>query len=158
MPKVLFTLVNLARLNLAGTMLGPEQGARLEAALRLDSLCVNENAPPPPVIPTSQQREQTDLRRSLSSIAASHDSRTVFVPEHRLREIQDKVRSRAISKLVTSHGSRSGFASQGIKHQVCMIVKSGCGHPGDLFTQLLHPIFPPHEAAKCFPRDSTRFL
>lgn len=77
-------------------MLGPEQGARLEAALRLDSLCVNDSAPPP-LIPTSQQREQADPRRSAGSIAARHDSRAVLVPEQRLREVQDQVRSRAMT-------------------------------------------------------------
>lgn len=62
-PQALFALVNLARLSLSGTRVGPVQGARLETKLRLDTLTVNPNASPPPQPPEpASDPEQGDMQ------------------------------------------------------------------------------------------------
>lgn len=109
--------MNLSRLNLAGTMLGPVQGVQLEERLRLDSLSVNADAfasaaaeteaSPTPDDPTTfysaqlaprqegqrQQREPGSARRNSNSAEPGRKcvSRPASVPDHRLPEIRDKV-------------------------------------------------------------------
>ena len=95
----MFALVNLSRLNLAGTMLGPEQGRRLDQRLRLDTLAVNasaaasvaaDNTPPTPGDPTTcsaqqptprqkglphqQQQQQQQQQRELDSCGSRNGS------------------------------------------------------------------------------------
>lgn len=121
-PEVLYTLVNLARLSLADTLLGPVQGEELEARLRLDTLCTNGDAPPPPSSPASQKEphqdeenmhtqpkheqdpmEQLSLGNDMADAATPDQEvppqsgarcfrRTTAVPAERLPEIRDQVR------------------------------------------------------------------
>lgn len=102
-PEVLFTLVNLARLNLGGTRMGPSQGEQLEASLRLDCLFVNTDAPPPPPpAPTGQEQTRHKNEAKISSSVYPHAefepvygnkaiNRSILVPERRLPEFRDQV-------------------------------------------------------------------
>ncbi|CAM9668875.1 unnamed protein product, partial [Hapterophycus canaliculatus] len=107
-PEVLFALVNLSRLNLAGTKLGPVQGVQLEERLRLDSLTVNADAFHAPVPgDDSSSAEKPASPNELQQQAVSHAtnavggfqavpgrkcvSRPTSVPDHRLPEIRDKM-------------------------------------------------------------------
>lgn len=104
-PEALFSLVNLAHLSLAGTLLGPTQGEQLEARLRLDSICVNPDAPPshPPPSQASTTPEQraeggsntplpVDGRVQLASVRR-RVCRSTSVPDQRLHELRDQVRT-----------------------------------------------------------------
>ncbi|CAM9515707.1 unnamed protein product [Ectocarpus fasciculatus] len=100
-PEVLFALVNLSRLNLAGTMLGPAQGKQLEDRLRLDALSVNADAAAGPEdadssveSPPSQARQQKHgFEKGVLHVVPGNKrvSRPTSVPEHRLPEIRDKM-------------------------------------------------------------------
>lgn len=107
-PEVLFTLVNLSRLNLAGTKIGPMQGAQLEERLRLDSLTVNADAcdatvpadasSSPETPAEAQEVQQQDGSHTTNAVGGCQAtpgrkcvSRPTSVPDHRLPEIRDKV-------------------------------------------------------------------
>lgn len=103
-PEVLFSLVNLAHLNLANTLLGPLQGEQIDAKLRLDFLCVNADAAPPsPVTNASPLQPQNHLpgatgnayldKNSKSSNGGRCVSRATHVPYHRLPQVKQQVRS-----------------------------------------------------------------
>lgn len=151
-PEVLFTLVNLSRLNLAGTMLGPEQGRQLDERLRLDTLAVNasagaslaaDNAPMPDdpttrsAQPTPQQegqQQQQQQQRELDNASRNGSggepgrkciSRPTSVPDHRLPEIRDKVRTYIRRK---SHAATMrGCNSEGAQLQRARPVAPLCG-------------------------------
>ncbi|CAM9433698.1 unnamed protein product [Scytosiphon promiscuus] len=105
-PEVLFALVNLSRLNLAGTKIGPAQGAQLEEKLRLDSLTVNADAfaaaapgdasPSEEMPAPSAELEQQAESQTTTAVGGFQAipgrrciSRPTSVPDHRLPEIKD---------------------------------------------------------------------
>lgn len=100
-PEVLFALVNLSRLNLAGTMLGRAQGKQLEDRLRLDELSVNAGAAAGPEdadssvesTPSQGRPQQHGFEKGGFRAVPGNKrvSRPTSVPEHRLPEIRDKV-------------------------------------------------------------------
>eukprot|EP00752_Nemacystus_decipiens_P018201 g16330.t1 len=118
-PEVLFSLVNLSRLNLAGTMLGPEQGRQLDKRLRLDTLAVNANADASVAAADITHTADGDATTCSAQPTECHEgkkerqcepdnipsrngsssaepgrkciSRPACVPDHRLPEIRDKV-------------------------------------------------------------------
>lgn len=95
-PEALFTLVNLARLSLAGTKLGPAQGSQLEAALRLDTLTVDADAvpPPAPLSERNQPREQQQqLKMPIEKGKRGGTQVTTLVPLERLPNVKEQVRA-----------------------------------------------------------------
>lgn len=138
-PEVLYTLVNLSRLNLAGSKLGPAQGRQLEERLRLDTLAVNadavapvatDSAPTPDDHTTSsaqpesrreghpQRCEQDNAtRNSINSADRGRKciSRPTSVPDHRLPEIRDKVRVPKL-RLLRKEMNIQKLETRGIRH------------------------------------------
>lgn len=103
-PDVLFSLVNLARLNLARTLLGPIQGQQIDAELRLDFLCVNADAAPPsPMTNASPLQPQKQLPTATGNAfldkgskpinGGRYVSRATHVPYHKLPQVKQQVRS-----------------------------------------------------------------
>lgn len=99
-PQCLFTLVNLARLSLAGSRLGPAQGSQLEEKLRLDTLTINPNAVLPPKATSDHQQQQQPQHVETPNGPAARGRRinakgltqiSTSVPAGRLSELREQV-------------------------------------------------------------------
>ncbi|CAM9259846.1 unnamed protein product, partial [Discosporangium mesarthrocarpum] len=97
-PESILLLVNLARLSLAGTRIGREQGAIIEGRLRLDSLSVSPFVSwPPPNRPPENEPESkggrmdSEENKNGRPVARVVSTLAAPVPEGRLPVLRDQV-------------------------------------------------------------------